>query len=341
MEKMKKTKLIFIIVFLILLLTACSGANTKEEPTPTPLPTPIIPTKPTYTVQRGEIINQLDFSGRIVPILEQKLAFENTGYVGDVKVKKGDQVTKGQVLAQLDVGNRESDLNRARIQVEMAKLGLELTKAQTSTYTKGYDLIIKLKEKEVELAELALQDLEKDVAASQIVSPMDGEIISIFLKEDELAEAFKPVITVADTTALEVSSEPSNSVLTDLMEGMEILVIPQVVEGDNINGTIRSLPYPYGKGGEDETSVRITLETDPLQAGYELGDMVKVIVVLERKDGVLWLPPQAIRTYEGRRFVVIEDENGRRRADVKIGIENQDMVEIIEGVTEGQTILAP
>jgi multidrug efflux pump subunit AcrA (membrane-fusion protein) len=67
-----------------------------------------------------------------------------------------------------------------------------------------------------------------------------------------------------------------------------------------------------------------------------------VNVVLERKDDVLWLPPQAIRTFEGRKFVVVQEEGeAQRRVDVKVGIESEDRVEIEEGLTEGQVVIGP
>jgi multidrug efflux pump subunit AcrA (membrane-fusion protein) len=62
-------------------------------------------------------------------------------------------------------------------------------------------------------------------------------------------------------------------------------------------------------------------------------------VVLERKDDVLWLPPQAIRTFEGRRFVVVQEGDAQIRVDVKVGIESEDRVEIEEGLSEGQVVI--
>jgi multidrug efflux pump subunit AcrA (membrane-fusion protein) len=60
---------------------------------------------------------------------------------------------------------------------------------------------------------------------------------------------------------------------------------------------------------------------------------------LERKDNVLWLPPQAIRTCEGRKFVVVQEGDAQLRVDVKVGIESEDRVEIEEGLTDGQIVV--
>ncbi|NJN83247.1 MAG: hypothetical protein HC802_13820 [Caldilineaceae bacterium] len=73
--------------------------------------------------------------------------------------------------------------------------------------------------------------------------------------------------------------------------------------------------------------------------GFELGDLVRVTVELERKDDVLWLPPQALRVFDGRRFAVLQDGDTQRRIDVNVGIETPDRVEVEEGLEEGQTVI--
>jgi multidrug efflux pump subunit AcrA (membrane-fusion protein) len=62
-------------------------------------------------------------------------------------------------------------------------------------------------------------------------------------------------------------------------------------------------------------------------------------VTLQRKDNVLWLPPQAIRTFQGRQFVVVDEGNRQRRVDVKLGIQGPDRIEIVDGLKEGQKVV--
>ena len=69
--------------------------------------------------------------------------------------------------------------------------------------------------------------------------------------------------------------------------------------------------------------------------------MATVTIFLEQKEGVLWLPPEAIRSFQGRDFVVIQDGDLQRRVVVRLGLESEDRVEIEEGVTEGQVVLGP
>jgi hypothetical protein len=51
-----------------------------------------------------------------------------------------------------------------------------------------------------------------------------------------------------------------------------------------------------------------------------VGNLASVVITLKRQKDALWLPPKAVRSFEGRRFVVIKDGTHQRRQDVRIGI---------------------
>ena len=58
-------------------------------------------------------------------------------------------------------------------------------------------------------------------------------------------------------------------------------------------------------------------------------------------EDVLWLPPAAIREFNGRLFVVAQEGDSQKRVDIKIGLQNENQVEVISGLSEGQTVVGP
>ena len=442
----QRTKYTAALLVTLIAVTGCSGAaQEREDATPTPIPTPIVPVKPTYRVQRGEVIDSIEFSGRIAPVVEEELFFRIGGYVDAVYVSRDDAVKAGDILAELettDLKNQlaeaqanleaiqlsadqrlaeaqaalqtaelnlartraddptpavtiaEVDLERAQLalqdaqddrqdvldqywvrdpvkaldmadrQVHQAELSLKVAEAlhqQALQARQMHNYTIQILEQEVDLARLRLEEIEAGVdlkrarltverledqlADAQVIAPFDGVVLSLSLTEGRLVDGYKTVATIAVPTELEVSAEPTDRLLRDLSEGIPVTVEPVGRPGETLAGTIRRLPYPYGGGGrtvgaeEEDQSTRITLETPLDEIGLERGDLVRVNVVLEQKDGVLWLPPQAIRTFEGRDFVVVQDGEAQLRVDVKVGIESEDRVEIEEGLTEDQTVI--
>jgi macrolide-specific efflux system membrane fusion protein len=54
---------------------------------------------------------------------------------------------------------------------------------------------------------------------------------------------------------------------------------------------------------------------------------------------VLLLPPEAIRSFEGSRFVVVREDETERRVPVELGIETDTQVEILDGVEAGDIVV--
>jgi len=73
----------------------------------------------------------------------------------------------------------------------------------------------------------------------------------------------------------------------------------------------------------------------------ELGELATLTIILEERENVLWLPPAPLRTFQGRNFVVVQDGDVQRRVDVRLGIQSDERVEILEGVSEGQIVVGP
>jgi len=203
-----------------------------------------------------------------------------------------------------------------------------------------------LLQNDVDRAELLVQKLAAEMADAQIVAPFDGQILSISLTAGQAVEAYRPNVVVADVSELEVSGDLLSNQMEDLVEGMPVAVTLVSRPGEDLQGEIRRLPYPYGAGGrsssgvdELDKSTRVELYDSAEDAGFELGDLVRVTVELERKSDILWLPPQALRVFDGRRFAVIQDGDAQRRVDVTTGIQTSDKIEIAEGLAEGQTVV--
>jgi RND family efflux transporter MFP subunit len=354
-----KITILLVLAAMTLLPAACSAGAAADAPTSTPLPTPIVPVKPVYQVKRGDVMQSISFTGRITPVVQQSLFFKTDGRVRTVYVKEGDNVKKGDVLADLEVMTglaRQQTLGqlaiqRAQIQLDVANLALkQATSSAYSASEKTYD--VTFKKYDVQLAQIALDeitinnaDLSSQIDAAELVAPMDGVVLSMVTSAGSEIQGYHEMAVVADTSVQEISADvPSASVLK-IEKGMDAVISLATRPGVLVTGKVRRLPTVSSTDstttlGED-TSVRVSMDTDPAKLQLAIGDIVQVKVIILNKQGTLWLPPQAIRTFEGRQFAVVQDGQGQRRVDVKTGITNEDQVEILEGLTEGQVVVSP
>jgi multidrug efflux pump subunit AcrA (membrane-fusion protein) len=72
-----------------------------------------------------------------------------------------------------------------------------------------------------------------------------------------------------------------------------------------------------------------------------IGDPVTVDVLANIHPDTLFLPPAALRTFGGRTFVVVTEGGRERRVAITVGLHNQDQVEILSGVAEGDRVIGP
>ena len=184
---------IVILVLGMLLLTGCASQATFgdaiTEGEPTPIPTPIVPSKPVYQVERGKIVYERRFFGRISPVVTEEIAFQIDGRVSEVYVDRGANVAEGDVLARLNASASERQLldaeeelaiaqsilesadsrvrydsRRAELQLQMAQLRLDHALAQAADPPGSDDeLNISLRGIERDLAQVALDELTSGV----------------------------------------------------------------------------------------------------------------------------------------------------------------------------------
>ena len=312
-------------------------------------------------------------SGRIRNVYASRNDFVTAGQIiADLEI---DDLERELTSAQLNLERAQSRLYSAEKELEFqrrsAQINLDITNLRLlnlRTESPDDNFGISVQNKQVELAQIALERLAEgvdpllinDVARAQlqveklqnaiadatITALFDGQLLSVSLTAGRPVNAFDPVVSLADITNLEVKADLISDQMNELAEEMPVEVSLVGRPGEILSGHIRRLPYPFGSGGSGEVidpdkSTRITIEQPPdaEETDLELGDLVQVRVELERKDAALWLPTQAIRIFDGRRFVVVQDGEVQRRVDVKVGIQTNERVEIEEGLEEGQVVV--
>ena len=194
-------------------------------------------------------------------------------------------------------------------------------------------------ERAVDVNRLTLERLQAQLARAQILAPFDGRVSSQNVAVGRSIHALDPVVIVAKPGGLEAAAELSQNRLVEIAVGQPVSVTFDSKPGKAFAGIVRRMPQTGAAATATDKSVRVTVEG--AEDALAEGDLARVTIVTARKDSALWLPPQALRNFQGRRFVVVRDADGERRADVKIGLQSDDRVEILGGVLEGQTVIAP
>jgi RND family efflux transporter MFP subunit len=242
-------------------------------------------------------------------------------------------------IARADYNDAFASRSADTYSAQILEKDIELAEHRIEQLQRGVDPLLAL---DLERTRLEIAATNQQISDAQLIAPFDGEILSVALGPGDNASAFRTVIVLADPGSLEVTAELGADQLREMSVGQEATISLRNRPEDEMSGFVRQLPYPYGGGtveaSEDDTAARITFD-DP-SVSLEMGELATVVIVLEEKSDVLWLPPAAIRTFQGRNFVVVQDEDGsQRRVDVRLGIESDERVEILDGLERGETVV--
>jgi macrolide-specific efflux system membrane fusion protein len=345
------------ILFVAAALTLSSGCSLlpkeeEEEKIPS-ITAPKLSKKPEFTVKTDTLETKVRGSGRLMATQEEDLYFtdEANRRIKSVFVKVGDKVEQGQAIAELDVTEQESQLKQKRLQTRKDELVMieALRKADEMTVESLEQAKI-----DFELKREELYKLESTIAKAKLTAPYAGTIVSVFLKKGDTAQAYAAVATIADLTQLTVVGTLSADDLKKVAIGMEVVV--DINAAGQHKGKVLQLPNPQadsaggggssGPGGSgqpkppDTIDNYLVVQLEPFPAGLNRGTPLSVSVITGRKEKAIMIPLSTLRSYSGRNYVQLVDEQGNKKeVDVEIGQQTSTDVEIIKGLTPGQKVV--
>lgn len=316
----------------------------EEEVLPTITP-PKLSAKPEYPVTTTTLETKVRGAGRLLSTKEETLYFSvENKRVKEVYVKTGDTVVAGQPIAELDVADLESDLRQRKLQQRSEELKMiEILRkndgSQSATELEQAKIEFELKKEEI-------AKLEETIAKSKLVAPFDGTIVSVSVKKGDSVQQDDEVAVIADLTQLTVAAELSADDLKKVAVGMDVIV--DINAAGQHKGKVKSLPVPrdtsQGEGqGQNEPKTiddYLIVSLDPFPEGLNRGTPLSISVITQRKENAVVIPAAALRTYSGRNYVQVVDENGNKReVDVEIGQQTATEVEIVKGLQPGQKVV--
>lgn len=183
--------IVFTLLAAVYFYTAC-GRNGKIEKSEDPVPVKMV------EVVREELSVPLHASGRLALKAQAKLSFKTGGIIKRVYVDEGRTVTKGQLLAALDLSEVEAHVAQAKngfLKAERDKERVEnLYKDRAATLEQLQDV-----KTAFDVARSQLTIAEFNLDHSRIHAPADGKILKRLAEENEMIGAGYPVFIFGST----------------------------------------------------------------------------------------------------------------------------------------------
>lgn len=332
----------------LIITSGCSLLPKEAEEEVLPTITPLkLSKKPEHEVKKGPMEIKVTGVGRVMALKEEQLSFtQENKKVKAVHVQSGEEVKAGQLIAELDIEDLESELRIKRLEKKKAELTLK------ELYRSGEKSNEELEQEKLNLEVLLekITEMEKTVSDAKIVAPFDGTMFGVYVQKGDTPKAYQTVATIADLSELTVGVKMnSEEDLKKITMGMEATV--NFNSFGNVKGKVKQLPTPksnnnnndgnYG-GGSDKESITdyLLIEVEQMPEGITRGTGLDATFVVQRIEDAIIIPPSTLRTSGGRNYVqVIDKEGNKQEVDVEVGLVQPTEVQIIKGLSAGQKVV--
>ena len=145
------------------------------------------------------------------------------GRVMKLNVKEGQNVRKGQLIANLDM--ETLDKQRAEL-LKTLELAEEVYGRQERLWNQniGSELQYLQAKNNKERLEKSLETLDFNKAKSKVYAPISGSVLSLNIKAGEMAGPGMPIVTLLNVSNIKVSAEVPESYLKAIKKGDKIEV---------------------------------------------------------------------------------------------------------------------
>ena len=342
---MKKSKKVLIIIVAVLVLLSAyriisANMNSAEEEK-------YLVNVKTDSVSRMDLETTSPLTGTIQAENQVVLAAGLQAEVTGVYVEVGDYVTAGTTLVKLDTSSVSGSYGQASAAYNMAVEGLNTAKTNydrmKSLYAEGAisqqafeqaENAYNTAQEQVRQASAVLGSAGSVVGNGTITAPIDGYVTDLNAVVGQFPGS--PVATVSDTSTLEISTNVSEYLISNIHAGDSVAITVKTLPNQTFAGTIKTVSPAPGVGS---FTYPVTISVNEGQEGLMAGMFAEVHVTSNRKNNVLAVPSDAVLIKNGETQVVVLNGTVPEFVPVETGLDNGEYVEILSGLTEGQTIV--
>jgi len=250
---------------------------------------------------------------------------------------------------QRNIDQFESDFHQAKMALERIQ---RKARADVVQATAG----LKAKELEYTRQVTKLEKIKDQLGKAKVLSPADGTVIYATSARrggwrdnreplDEGVEVYErqELIYLPTATSAMAEVDIHEASLEKVRLGLPAIVTVDALQGQTFFGSvgrIAPLPDPASMWMNPDLKVynsEVYLEGDT--PNLRTGMSCKVEIIVQQYEDVVYIPIQAVIRIAGQPAVYVVQDGIIEEREVKIGLDNNRMVRIVDGIQEGEVVL--
>jgi multidrug efflux system membrane fusion protein len=314
-------------VLAAMLFTQCNGKTKAATITDDAI---VVKTQPVSTTA---FTTQLNYSGTMASTAEARLSFKIGGIVSKIYVREGDAVSRGQLLATLD-------LTEINAQVQQASQGADKASRDVKRVQNLYNDTVATLEQlqnattQQQVAQEGLRIARFNQQYSQIRATENGTILRKLMNEGEMASSGAPVFFFSGTSGNDwvIRFGVADKDWAVLKNGDKAAVQLDAYPGKNFTGIITEIAQ-----GADPQSGTYEVEVKVLPEGHRFAAGLFATVQLKpaAAQQVTMVPIEAIAEADdktGYIYTLNADKQTVTKHKVNIAFLEKDKAAIISGL---------
>lgn len=336
---MKFTKLAFSIL-IILLVYCCSNSVTNKENEDQPL---LINDKPVevkaFCLDYSDFNYELISNGVIASKNKANIHFQSQDVILKIYVKNGEQVVKGQKLAELDrfklkaaLIQAQDVLFRARLDFQDVLIGQGYALADSSKVPDAILKIAKIRSG-YDQAQNNYTLAKYNYDSAILYAPFNGLIANLNSKEYNQPGA-EPFCTLVDNKEVEIVFNILESELPLVKLNDKVIISPFSQAEFKVDGRISELNPIVDKNGMVKVKAVLINQSNKLLEGMNV--LVKIQRLLNKR---LIIPKSALVLRSNKKVVFTLKNNRANWVYVQIGQENSNSYVVTEGLNPKDSVI--
>lgn len=321
-------------------------------------------------VQPDTIQNSVTATGTIEPVTKVEVGTQVSGIVSKIYVDYNSVVRKGEVIAELDKTNLESELSSAKANLASAKSKLDYEKANYARYktlyakglvsTNDYQSALLTFRQASEAYSTQMESVKKaqtNLGYATITSPINGVVLSKAVEEGQtVAASFSTptLFTIAqDLTNMRVIADVDEADIGSVKQGQAVTFTVDAYPDDVFNGKVTQVRQEATTESNVVTyEVAISAPNNDLKlkpgltATVTIHTLNRTGVVSVKNKALRFTPTQALLG----KMTKIVDCNGKNKLwtregnkvvahSVEIGVTDGLRTEIKSGIASGSQVI--
>lgn len=311
----------------------------------------------TEVVKRHDIVSIVEATGTIKAQIgaEVKVGTRISGKVQKLYANIGDQVNKGQIIAEIEHEDLSTKVSEAIINLKKAEANLELSKKNYERMKNLYtqDLIarnqVDIAERDFKVAQADLNEIRETIRYQQtqlsyatIVAPISGIIASVTTQEGETVSASSmnvpTFVTIVDLERLEINAYVDETDIGRIKKGLDVKFTVDSFPDTEFNGKVYAI-YPKGTI-QDNVVYYITVISIENTEGKLKPDMTtNVTILLNKRENVVAVPNRAIKRQHGKKMVYLLENGKSIGRTIETGSRDSYYTEVIKGISENDRVI--